>query len=190
MSTLYPDEAGRLRLDSEWPRSWGLLSRTVQDFPDVIDSSNATGFRFRISAESIASQITVQYQGVSVFYKDSQREADLGFSKSRTVQMPYCLFQRQAAWAARYIYEMMSGYIDVVQFRTSGVGLLTQLNDRIRVQTDQDDSPVIYRVSSKRWSRDYITIEATREHHSSSITDATLATEGSTSYGSSSELCL
>lgn len=190
MTSLYPSEDGKLIVGSEFPRDWGLVHRAIQEFPDEITDYNAWGFQTREAIDQIASGIKVQYSGVSADYINWAKEAELGYAKIKTVKMPFCALHRQAAWAARYLYEMIQGYLDVVRFNTHGIGLMMQLNDRLKINSVESGVTGTFRVTSKRWTRKQVTIEAVREWHNTTIIDATHAKESSTAWGSATEKAL
>ena len=187
LCTVYPNEAGKLVFFNEFPELSGILHQPRYSFPHEINSSNAGGFEIEEGMAAIATEVTVRYRGVSATYRDTSLEADIG-RQSRTVDMPFLAFYRQARWAARFLYEMHGGFERVARFTTGALGLPMQVNDWVTIRDPHSDVAKEYRIVSKSWDGSRVAIEAATFGHKSSIVQATFNRWGTSTWATGAVL--
>lgn len=194
MANLYPQEDGKIRLDSEWPVVWGQDSRVLNIFPVTLSEDTALNVQERFAASARAATVVVQYQGIEVEHRNATAETELGYGEqeapAKVISMPYLVRGALARWAAQFFYESQTDYLDQFSCEVPGLGLLLQVNDRVPVQSKHDDTVRQFRVMSKSWSSTTTRIEAVRESHYDTILAGTFAQEGSTAWSSTTEEAL
>lgn len=186
---VWPDESGLVRYEVELPNYMGgsLATRGTKIFPAVFHAgqrgpANSAGFRYQRAQGGTAAEVVARFMGTYAGTISFDRQAKLGFLSQRKVECPYLTTMRCADLVTRIMYEALAGYVDVIAWTTHGLGLLAQLNDRVRVIPTGMTEPALYRISSKTWNRREVTLEAVREAHLSTVVEARLAEWSSTSY--------
>jgi hypothetical protein len=163
-------EDGQIVYLTEFPRDCGDQSYHPDDFPDEINSANAAGFAMAMTDANVISGVATDYQGLKAHYEDATVEADYGIAVAQ-MRMPYLLWYRCARLAARILQEIAKEPVPVVRFGTHGIGLAIQLGDIITVKDPMNDVSGEYRVMSKAWSPEFVTIEGASEHHVAAYLD-------------------
>lgn len=191
VGTIVPREDGTLVFLSELPRSWGSFASLYQQAPDVLDESNAWDFEVQ-RRDSEATEVLVKFQDISAAYVDFDAEAARGYKTVLPVDALFVQPYRHAAWMARYLYSGVSDAAEAVKFTTHGLGLMMQLGDRVLVRRRTFDAPRLYRIMSKTWTREAVTIEAQRDLAHGIITAApgALAVWNATDWDDSNAPCV
>lgn len=183
LGTLWTTEAGKIAFASEFPGAAGDFGFMPWDFAGVIRERDASDWRMSRPLDLAAREVTVQYQGVSVSWRSTAQESNIG-RLPRTVTAPYMAFMRQAMLAARILFEQYGSYPIVLAFSLGVRGLLIQVNDRIKVEDPFTNTIRTARVVSK----DVVTptlvrIEAVIEGHQDTVIgNTTFAKWGTTGW--------
>ncbi len=194
---MWPDESGLIHYDTEFPNATGDILRGIEILPTVFHpgsptrgGANSASFRFHRNEGGTAAEIVAKFMGVSTPTISFDRRDKLGFLSRKTLNCPYLTTMRCADLLSRIVYEGVAGYVDVIKWSTHGLGLLAQLNDRVRVILPGEDAPTTYRLTSKQWSREWMVLEAVKESHLATIIEAALAVWGDTDWGDSTRKLL
>ena len=169
LGTVYANEDGTIVYHTEFPDISGNKKKQVFRFPEVLDKTKVRSFHVARSSSNYASEVTIRYQGVKIKYRDpaiaDPIEAKVG-PFPLNLDMPYLMFGRCARQAARVIYGMNSRTLEVVTAVLGNLGLLIQLNDRVKIHDTENDIEDTYRVLMKGWSEESgVAIGAVREWH-------------------------
>ena len=188
--TLFPDALG----DSTQAQRPLATFQQVIHAGEVRDSRfgnlgppTASDFSFSRSTGSFVAEVAAEYMGTYASTVSFDASTLYGFTPRQTMSMPYLVPMRCADLATWLAYESYSNLIEVVKFVTHGIGLFAQINDRIPIilpgtltydakiynaDAANYSHPVVHRITSVRWARDLVTIEAVKDNAISSIYSA------------------
>lgn len=184
MGTLWTTEDGKVAFASEFPGVAGDYGYFPWEFPETIRERDCSDWRMSRPLDLAAREVTVQYQGVSVSWRATSQESNIG-RLPRTVTAPYMAFMRQALLAARVLFEQYGEYPIVLSFTMGIRGLLLQLNDRVKIENPFNPSSVLrYRIVSKDVASPMlIRFEAVLEGHQATVVrNTTFAKWGTTTW--------
>lgn len=187
LCTLWTTETGKIAAASEFPGRCGDFGIWPAYWPDPIREEDGSDWRLSRPLDLAAREVVVQYQGVSVAWRSTAHEGNIG-RLSRTVTAPYMAFSRQALLAARLLFEQYGNYPLVLSFTTGIRGLPIQLNDRVPIVDPWSDGEVrTWRIVSKDVAgMEMMRFEAVLEGHEDTVvTNKTFARWGTTVWNAS-----
>ena len=154
-------EAGNLDWVSEWPDNLNGLNDSTGELGTAI-TADFVVFTGISRSEAHVTDLNQTYQNVSVRQDLGKDPDDYANPGVLNYAMPYIQTIRQAETVRKLLTDVCENTLEILGFRSVGLGLLLQLGDIVRI--DYGGREQEWRVTAKRWTEDYVDIECVPYH--------------------------
>jgi len=158
-------EEGNLDWVSEWPDNLNGLNDATGELGTAIREDFVV-FMGMQRSEAHVTDLNQTYQNVSVRQDLEKDPTDYANPGVLTYAMPYIQTLRQAETIRKLLTDVVENTLEIMGFRSVGIGLLLQLGDIVRI--DYGGREQEWRVMSKRWTEEYVDIEVIPYHQATS----------------------